>query len=126
MKAGDAIIYDHRLMHRTPPNNSDEKRIAVSLNIIPEEAKAIHYYQHENDNRVELLEIEPDFFVKYTYNPMVKNNKLPEETKSIGLVQDYKPVYFTERQVMKLYNNKNLFQKIRVNINSWNSSKQYT
>lgn len=118
MKAGDAIIYDHRLMHRTPPNNSSEKRIALSLNLIPTEAKAIHYYKHADTGRVELLEIDQDFFTKYTYNPTIQTNQLPEGVKSLGFVEDYEYVCFSENQVMPLYRNKSLFQRLKVGINS--------
>jgi hypothetical protein len=118
MKAGDAIIYDHRLMHRTPPNNSSENRIALSLNLIPEEAKPIHYYKHADTERVELLEIEHDFFTKYTYNPAIQTNKLPEGVKSLGFVEDYEYVCFSESQVLPLYRNKSIFQKLKVGINT--------
>jgi hypothetical protein len=124
MNAGDAIIYDHRLMHRTPPNNSDKKRIALSLNLIPAEAKAIHYYKHADSGKIELLEIEHDFFTKYTYNPAIQNNKIPEGVKSLGFIDDYKYVCFNESQVMPLYRNKSFLQKLKVGMNSFQGKKQ--
>lgn len=119
MKAGDAIIYDHRLMHRTPPNTTDKDRIALSLNLIPAEAKPIHYYMHADSGKVELFEIEYDFFTKYKYNPIIRTNKLPDGVKSLGFVEDYKYVCFTEKQVMPLCSNKTLLQKLKVGLNSF-------
>ena len=118
MKAGDAIIYDHRLMHRTPPNTTDKNRIALSFNLIPSEAKPIHYYKHADSGKIELLEIDFNFFTKYTYNPNIKSNSLPEGTKSLGFVEDYQYVCFTENQVLPLCENKTFIQKVRVGISS--------
>lgn len=42
---GQALIYDIRLLHGTPPNRSDETRIVTSLYAIPAGQPPIHYYR---------------------------------------------------------------------------------
>jgi hypothetical protein len=41
VKAGTGILFDHRLFHYSPENQSDRWRPAVQLVVIPREAQAI-------------------------------------------------------------------------------------
>lgn len=43
LKAGEAAIFDSRLLHGSPPNGSDRIRAAVMIACIPEEEEAVHY-----------------------------------------------------------------------------------
>ena len=53
VKAGEAVIYDHRLLHYSLPNNSLEKRLAATLVAVPNGAPLIHYYAvNEGDSLV--------------------------------------------------------------------------
>lgn len=47
IKAGYAVIYDHRLLHYSLPNNSTEKRLAATLVAVPEGTSLIHYYANK-------------------------------------------------------------------------------
>lgn len=61
MKAGEALIYDHRLFHASDPNTTDQLRIAAVYGIIPNEASM--YYYFGNEEKVEIYESSPDFFL---------------------------------------------------------------
>ncbi len=62
MKAGEALIYDHRLIHASGANNTDEIRLVCVFGIIPNGAQM--YYYHKNDEGdVEVYESNPDFFL---------------------------------------------------------------
>lgn len=46
MKAGQALLYDHRLVHASPQNQTDELRLACVYGVIPKGA-AMRYYRQE-------------------------------------------------------------------------------
>jgi hypothetical protein len=65
MKAGEALIYDHRLIHASRPNNNSEPRIAVVYGIASEQAAIRYYYRREN--HIEEYSCPPEFYL--TGNP---------------------------------------------------------
>lgn len=62
---GQAIIYDNRVLHGTPPNQSQDTRVVAYINAIPEDAQPIHYYR-DTDGTVTGFEVEPEFFHTFT------------------------------------------------------------
>lgn len=77
MKAGQGLFFDQRLWHFSPPNYSDENRIAVGMVQIPEEAKLIHYYNRNGLNEVELYEGDDKMLLDFCFgdDPIDKNLK---------------------------------------------------
>lgn len=61
MKAGEALIYDHRLFHASDPNTTDELRVAAVFGIIPEDAQMFYYFGR--DGKVEVYESSVEFFM---------------------------------------------------------------
>lgn len=61
MKAGDALIYDHRLWHASKENLSSNNRLVVVYGIIPQQAEMRYYFQ-ENNKIIEYA-CTPDFFL---------------------------------------------------------------
>lgn len=45
MKAGECLIFDNRLIHASPPNLSDQARIAVGIGVTQKDAQLKHFYQ---------------------------------------------------------------------------------
>jgi hypothetical protein len=66
--AGDAIIFDHRLLHSSPPNLSDTDRLSVGLIIVPESAVPIHYFYQPETGETRKYEVGDDFLVKSFYD----------------------------------------------------------
>ena len=63
LKAGEAIIYDHRLLHYSVSNTTSQRRLAITSVITRKEAKKIHYYaESENSTQFEKYVI-PDIDV---------------------------------------------------------------
>jgi len=61
MKAGEALIYDHRLFHASDPNVTDQLRLTAVFGIKPEKAAMFYYYGREGN--VEVYDSSVDFFM---------------------------------------------------------------
>lgn len=64
LRAGQAVVYDHRTVHFSPPNLSDRERIAVNLALVPDEASTFHHHLHP-DGRVERFQVDDPFYVEH-------------------------------------------------------------
>lgn len=64
MKAGEAFIFSQALLHASPPNLSNEPRIAVTYGLIDAAAQLLFYHKNE-EGKVEQYFVEEDFFQRY-------------------------------------------------------------
>jgi ectoine hydroxylase-related dioxygenase (phytanoyl-CoA dioxygenase family) len=64
MKAGDALLFNSRLIHASPPNFSGKIRVAASVVITPKEATLKHWLI--KDSSVEELVVDETFYWKYS------------------------------------------------------------
>ena len=77
VKAGHAVIYDHALMHYSPPNRSGEIRPALNLSMVPEEAEVIHYCIPEGATEIEVYSVkENSFYINYDNYQRPETNSL--------------------------------------------------
>lgn len=89
LKAGDAVIYNHSLLHFSPPNKTNEIRPAINLSVVPEEADCIHYCQPEGSNNIEVYNVpDSNFYIRYNHFQRPKSQTLinilpPESIKYI-------------------------------------------
>lgn len=66
MKAGEAIIYDHRLMHYSPANLSGQNRVAINIVLTPKEAPIYHYSINDHPEIINKYAVDTeDFFLEY-------------------------------------------------------------
>lgn len=65
MKAGDAVFFHQRIFHLSPPNNSNQTRVAAGLVLIPNEAKVIHYYKEPGDKTITVFEADDNFLSEF-------------------------------------------------------------
>lgn len=61
LKAGEALIYDHALLHASKANTSLENRIAIASGVKPSEAQMLFYWN--NGGRIEQYESNTEFFM---------------------------------------------------------------
>lgn len=69
MKAGEAFLFNHALMHASPPNLSSDERLAVTIGLVPKDAE-LHMYYGKPDRAVEKYAMPDDMFVRY---PEIRN-----------------------------------------------------
>jgi hypothetical protein len=96
IEAGYAVILDDSIVHYSAVNLTDDLRLAIQLILIPEEEVSIHYHldPEKNPNKVEVLEVDVDFYMQF--NPWKK-----VEQKKIIREINYRPFQLTTRQFEK-------------------------
>ena len=82
LSKGDAIIFDHRVLHCSPVNTSDTIRLAAVMAMIPDEADLIHYYYDPSrESELEILKLEEEQFLLMDF---FDTSSKPAHTKSLG------------------------------------------
>lgn len=83
VEAGEAIVFNHSILHFSPANQSGKIRIAVNVFVSNKAAKVRIAYFDGAENQIELFEQNDDFFLKY--KQFETNNTIPPQIgKSIG------------------------------------------
>jgi len=65
-QAGDAVIFNHALIHASSPNLSGNNRPVVTYGLIPQNAELLFYHQN-NLGLLEEYKIADDFFLTYNH-----------------------------------------------------------
>lgn len=99
LKAGEAVCWNHKLAHYSPPNLTDIPRVAVTVIVVPKEAELLHFFKSDFDNILQKYKIDKDFFLDYkigespNLSPTEKSNYTPvlySKTDIIELLKPYK------------------------------------
>lgn len=78
LKLGQAVIYNHRLLHYSPPNFSGLLRPAVNISLVPKNVLQIHYAVPENTDFIHVFDAGvKDFYFRYS------NFQMPEKANLI-------------------------------------------
>jgi len=77
LQVGQAIIYENRLLHGTPPNRSDKTRVVSYLSAMPAGATRVHYFRRD-DGTVEGSRVGDDFFVDFNIGERPKGDVFVE------------------------------------------------
>lgn len=115
MKAGEVVMYDHRLLHGSEPNASGKTRVAASFNVIPQAAQAIHYFapNKQNLNEVYELAIDESFYNNYYLNKAwigdPKANYIVHAEGYTSKQVPFTPARISEQQIIDLYTPKKGF-----------------
>lgn len=92
VKAGEAVVINQAVLHYSPPNQTDQVRIAVTTGLVSGDARLQFAFQGEKGSgQVELFEIDPDFFLRFEdFHKAIYER--PGEVKSLGHVPYAAPV----------------------------------
>ncbi|HKK76949.1 MAG TPA: phytanoyl-CoA dioxygenase family protein [Saprospiraceae bacterium] len=115
LKAGEAIFFDNRTFHASPPNVTDEQRIVIGMGFTHEDAQLCHYYMKPDGKQQELLKyhIDTAFFRKY-------NNALLCQMYDAGkIIEDYPLVEKLPYQPLQLDTDK-LIEQVKAAGNTMN------
>lgn len=90
MKAGESLIFDNRLIHASPPNLSDQARIAVGIGITQSEAQLNHFYQNPASGKLEEYAVDENFYTWFNnkrLSDLFDEGKSPEGLKKTGQIE---------------------------------------
>lgn len=106
MKAGEAIVFNNKTFHASPPNNSKEQRVAIGLGFAQREAKTVHYYLKPDGNKNKLLKyaIDRDFFKKYDNARLSAMYEAGEVITDYPLMEEIDYIYptFTAEEMVSM------------------------
>lgn len=81
-KKGDALIFDTRMIHYSPPNTSNHVRVAISMVIVPKNTHLIHYYKTEKASPfIHKIQVDYTYFYKYHLSDIPDSFKIIETFK---------------------------------------------
>ena len=106
MKAGDAVLYHHGLLHFSPPNKTNHTRPAINLTVVPKEADCIHYCIPEGASEIEMYAVNgTNFYLNYTHfqrpETNSKINTLP--TSIIQQIDDQLKCFKIKRWIRNIH-----------------------
>jgi hypothetical protein len=98
MEAGSALIYDHRLIHASGENKTDEIRLATVYGIISDDAP-MYYYHKKDGNTIEVYESNKEFFLyENIFEGPKKLKKISEVSYRYPVVTAAQLDQFTQKQ----------------------------
>lgn len=74
MKSGQAIVYNHKLLHFSPPNNGEKTRHAINISMVPLHTELIHYTIPEGFDKIQIYKPEDEAFYLDYDNFQVPNS----------------------------------------------------
>lgn len=91
MKAGQALIFENKTLHASPPNNSSMARIGAGIGMTQEEAPLLHYYviPGSQPQTLQCYKVDREFFFHYNNTRLYQlqqEGKFPEGYEKAGTV----------------------------------------
>lgn len=74
LKAGEAVIWHHRLLHCSPSNNTSIPRISATCILTPKNARIVHFYKEISSKFINEYTVNSDFYL---------NNNISECPKTL-------------------------------------------
>lgn len=92
VKAGEAVIFDNRILHNSLPNTSGKNRVVVMAGIFPQAAPIMTCFKNPatENAKIELIEHTDDFLLRYP-NFLIDCHVRPTVGRSVALVDDEYP-----------------------------------
>lgn len=91
LEAGEGMVFYHRLIHGSPPNQNDQPRVVVSCSILPKEVPFHIYFQKENESPLQVYHPEDNFIYNFE-NVVEDTGKLAPEGALVEERAPYQPV----------------------------------
>ena len=85
MRAGDAIIYDHKLFHGSPPNLTDAPRLAINQAMCAADVETVHYRYDPSTREMAVHVVDDDFY----HRCLIGDGEAPNEPREVfGMPND--------------------------------------
>ncbi len=91
LKAGQAIMFDNRTIHGSPPNTTEETRLAVGIGVTHKDADLFHHYllPGEGPAHIEQYAIQREFFLTYNNGNLSKLHDEGGKPEGWALAKNY-------------------------------------
>lgn len=66
MRAGECLVFDHALLHYSPPNEIDDPRIALVAAFVPAEAEFVHFWRDPDERIGRYAVRDSEFFRRFS------------------------------------------------------------
>jgi ectoine hydroxylase-related dioxygenase (phytanoyl-CoA dioxygenase family) len=83
LRKGQAAIFDHKLVHYSPPNLSQEVRVAIQSVLKPRNAAAVHYVFDQPTQRVRAYRIDKEFILNNNLWDSSLGNRTPDHEQPL-------------------------------------------
>ncbi len=108
MKRGQALIFDHSMIHGSEANKTPNDRVACGLVMVPEEAQLYHYHRKGDADKVEKIKVDDTFYLNYNFNKdFVQKIMVSDVTRPPGGETEtwlnYEPEWTTQEEFDELY-----------------------
>lgn len=108
MKAGEVLAFSTQTIHASRPNESGRQRTALSIGIIPSEARPIHYVgDRAGPSKVLELEVDENFYSNYQLKRAGRVAPSDEHVVNTGGYSgrevEYTPARIGDRELLSLY-----------------------
>jgi hypothetical protein len=100
LKAGEAIVFYHSVIHGSPPNLSQQLRRAACFSVVPVNAPLCIYYQPTAQAPLEQYEPADDFIFRYNHLRTETLQRPPAETP-VKIMAPYQNKKVTEEDLMQ-------------------------
>lgn len=90
MKAGEALIFNNRTIHASPPNISGITRVGAGIGITQRDAQLLHYYKVPGNNEVAVYKVNEAFFKRYNnaaLSALYNKGEKPKDLELLGTLQ---------------------------------------
>lgn len=77
IEVGQAMVYDIRVLHGTPPNLSDDTRVVTSLYAVPKGIPSVHYHR-DDDGTVRGYEVPRNFCATFLIGDVPQGTQFTE------------------------------------------------
>jgi hypothetical protein len=94
VKAGTAVIFYHRVIHGSPPNQTNTDRIVAALSIVPEKVPLQIFFQKDKESPLEVYRPHDEFIYDYE-NVRDDTSKIPPGKQPVELRKSYQSVTLT-------------------------------
>ena len=102
LKAGEALVFDDKLIHWSDNNKSKSPRPAVVMACVPADVDTVFYYldYSSNNNEFEVFQINTDFFKEFVAMDL---SNPPTNLRSLGFVKNNNRM-LSEQEFIKILN----------------------
>ncbi len=104
MKAGEALIFNNKTIHASPPNTTSITRLGVGIGITQKNAELLHYYELPDKETVEVYSVNENFFKEFNnskLSELYKNGQKPSGLEKVNTFKKVIPKY-TKDEITKL------------------------